>query len=306
MSLYILEKPKIFIFDLDGTLLDTLEDITYSINETLNLFNLPKISSYECKNMIGEGMQTLCEKAITYSFAKNLGINFKFYEIPNYEILKRFENEYNVSIEKFTSIMNENYNKNYLKFTKPYSGIIELLNKLKKNIYNKEIIVSVLSNKPDIFVKNLVNYFFSNYSFYPVIGGIDSNFLKPSKESIYNLLNQLKSKINEDLKNNNNYEYSKNLSKINEIILEYKDINENIYNQKQKNIKFDNNQNNYLIKNQNIILIGDSRIDMLTSKNSNILSGFVNWGFGNLFNLKEDGLIPDFIFENANQIYNLI
>jgi len=301
-----LEKPKIFIFDLDGTLLDTLEDITYSINETLNLFNLPKISSYECKNMIGEGMQTLCEKAITYSFAKNLGINFKFYEIPNYEILKRFENEYNVSIEKFTSIMNENYNKNYLKFTKPYSGIIELLNKLKKNIYNKEIIVSVLSNKPDIFVKNLVNYFFSNYSFYPVIGGIDSNFLKPSKESIYNLLNQLKSKINEDLKNNNNYEYSKNLSKINEIILEYKDINENIYNQKQKNIKFDNNQNNYLIKNQNIILIGDSRIDMLTSKNSNILSGFVNWGFGNLFNLKEDGLIPDFIFENANQIYNLI
>jgi len=112
--------------------------------------------------------------------------------------------------------------------------------------------------------------------------------------------------FNADYMMKNNYEYSKNLSKINEIILEYKDINENIYNQKQKNIKFDNNQNNYLIKNQNIILIGDSRIDMLTSKNSNILSGFVNWGFGNLFNLKEDGLIPDFIFENANQIYNLI
>ncbi|MCX8059075.1 MAG: HAD family hydrolase [Spirochaetes bacterium] len=248
-------KFKLFIFDLDGTLLDTIEDITFSINKTLNYFDLPEINIYECKNMIGEGMETLCAKAISYSFKKLVKKKVDLDLLPDKEILEEFFKNKNINLKIFTNYMNKNYNENCFNYTKPYEGIIDFLEKVQLIRKIEKINFSILSNKPDVFVKKMVNRYFKKYNFYPIIGGSAKIPLKPSKESLYNLLNYI-----------DDYE----------------------------SIKFNE-----------IVIIGDSKIDVLTAKNSNVYSCFVKWGFGSLKDLEINQIYPDIILEKPHEIINL-
>ena len=131
---------KTVIFDLDGTLLDSIEDIASSMNKVLESLQLPihKIEDY--KYFVGGGVDILVENAL----------NNHSKEIKD-EVTKRFKVEYDGKLHSKTL---------------PYDGIYELLDELKK----LDINLAVLSNKPHEFTVSYVNHFFKNYNFKEIHG----------------------------------------------------------------------------------------------------------------------------------------
>lgn len=124
---------KLLIFDLDGTLLNTLEDLTNSTNYALKYFDYPQRTIEEVRNFVGNGVAKLIERAI-----------------PN--------GKNNENFDKCLEIFKENYAKNMNNKTAPYSGIIELLQNLKSKNYK----IAVVSNKFDAAVKELCKKYFPN------------------------------------------------------------------------------------------------------------------------------------------------
>lgn len=61
------------IFDLDGTLTNTLESLTYSVNETLKEMGLRAISSEQCRQFVGNGARCLMKRALQVSGDENAG-----------------------------------------------------------------------------------------------------------------------------------------------------------------------------------------------------------------------------------------
>lgn len=125
-----MNKLKGIIFDLDGTLMNTLSDITLGINIMLEEFGLPLCSESEVITRIGNGARCLVERCIGEC---------------DEETLTRALDRYNSA-----------YNSCFLKNTHPYHGIPETLTELKK----RGVKLAVLSNKPDsqtrTIVKNLL------------------------------------------------------------------------------------------------------------------------------------------------------
>ena len=158
---------KTIIFDLDGTILDTLEDLTDSINYALKKYNKQTKTENEIRSFLGDGMRMLVERSL-----------------PN-------ENE-----EVVSEVFNE-FKDYYLKHcdikTKTYPGIVELLNSLK-NDYK----LGVISNKRDDAVQALIKNHFPNiFSF--VLGQKDEMKKKPNKEMLEYALANLDCKSYEAL-----------------------------------------------------------------------------------------------------------
>lgn len=124
---------KLVIFDLDGTLLNTLEDLADSTNFALSEFDYPTRTIDEIRSFVGNGVAKLIERAI-----------------PNGKNNQDFEN--------CLTVFKEHYSKNKYNKTAPYNGIIELLRELKNTNYK----IAVVSNKFDIAVKELCKKHFPN------------------------------------------------------------------------------------------------------------------------------------------------
>ena len=122
---------KIIIFDLDGTLLNTLEDLTDSTNFALKSLGYSERSVEDVRNFVGNGVAKLIERAIPQ------GID-------------------NPDFEKCLNLFKENYSKNMYNKTAPYEGIIEMLKTLKDNGCK----IAVVSNKFDAAVKELCKKYF--------------------------------------------------------------------------------------------------------------------------------------------------
>ena len=122
---------KFVIFDLDGTLLNTLEDLKESTNFALNQFGYPTRTIDEIKNFVGDGVKKLIERAVP---------------------------ENCTNIDECLSIFKENYSKNMYNNTVPYDGIINILKELREN----GIKTAVVSNKFDKAVKELCQKYFPN------------------------------------------------------------------------------------------------------------------------------------------------
>lgn len=131
---------KTVIFDLDGTLLDSIEDIASSMNKVLESLQLPTHKIEDYKYFVGGGVDILVENAL----------NNQSKEIKD-EVTKRFKIEYDGKLHSKTL---------------PYDGIYELLDELKK----LDINLAVLSNKPHEFTVSYVNHFFKNYNFKEIHG----------------------------------------------------------------------------------------------------------------------------------------
>jgi phosphoglycolate phosphatase len=132
---------KAVIFDLDGTLVNSLQDIADSMNIVLKSYNFPTHSYKEHQSFIGSGIRSLVSKSLP--------------ETHNNE--KQIDSCFNAMIEVYRDHCTHK--------TKPYDGIIELLDNLK----SRDIKISVLSNKADEFTKKITHALFPNY-FDPVIG----------------------------------------------------------------------------------------------------------------------------------------
>ena len=131
---------KTVIFDLDGTLLDSIEDIASSMNKVLESLQLRTHKIEDYKYFVGGGVDILVENALSNQSK----------EIKD-EVTKRFKIEYDGKLHSKTL---------------PYDGIYELLDELKK----LDINLAVLSNKPHEFTVSYVNHFFKNYNFKEIHG----------------------------------------------------------------------------------------------------------------------------------------
>lgn len=119
---------KVIIFDLDGTLLDTLDDLRMSVNFTLSHFNYPLRSTEQVRKDIGNGVAKLIERSIPQGFCSK-----------NYA--------------KCLSLFHEHYLKNYNVYTRSYKCCFDMLNKL----INEGYIVTVATNKLVSVAKELLN-----------------------------------------------------------------------------------------------------------------------------------------------------
>ena len=153
---------KLCIFDLDGTILDTIHTLTYYVNLTLSKHGISEISEEECKYFVGNGVRVLIERALSSR------------EITNPELLETVLSEFNAS-----------YRQNSLYLTEPYPGIREMLSTLK----SRGITLAVLSNKPDVLTKSIVSHFFAD-TFDMVLGGRDGTPLKPDPTAASEIISQ--------------------------------------------------------------------------------------------------------------------
>ena len=146
---------KYCIFDLDGTLFNTLTTITHYMNKTLTANGIEPISEEECCSFIGHGAGTLMKRAL---LSKG---------IVNDELSASLLSKYNAA-----------YNSDTLYLTAPYEGIPEMLRALKE----RGVRLGVLSNKPDDTTNIIISSFFENM-FDDVRGGREGIALKPSPEA---------------------------------------------------------------------------------------------------------------------------
>lgn len=136
---------KACIFDLDGTLTDTLESLTYSVNETLEELKLKKITQEQCRSFVGNGARCLIERALVAGGD-----------------LERSQME--PAMEIYGRIFGENCTYHVT----PYDGIAEMLEQLKKS----GIKLAVLSNKPHLQAVDVVKEFFGEDVFF-ICSGTD-------------------------------------------------------------------------------------------------------------------------------------
>ncbi len=128
-------NEKALIFDLDGTLIDSLTDIALCANEVLKRLNLPTHEIDDYKKFVGGGALVLIENCTP--------------EDSSEELIEK-------ALEEFKEVYDEKLQGN----TKPYEGVYELLEELK----NKNIKIGVLSNKPHKFTLKYVEEFFNSHN----------------------------------------------------------------------------------------------------------------------------------------------
>lgn len=152
------------IFDLDGTLLNTLDDLTDSVNYALSQYGFPKHTKDDIRTFVGNGVNILFDRALP--------------ENADFKIKKQ-------CIESFKN----HYSKNMFRSTAPYYGILNLLKVIKNNY----ISTAVVSNKFDKAVKDLTNRYFGDLIDIS-IGQSDSVAQKPSPTGVSKVMRELRVK----------------------------------------------------------------------------------------------------------------
>ena len=154
-------KYKSYIFDLDGTLLDSLTDLAASCNYALCINNMPERTIDEVRMFVGNGVRKLMERAIP-------------------------DGDRNELFQKTYTDFRDHYLIHNLDHTSPYSGIINMLKSLKDDGCN----IAVVSNKFYAATQELVNHFFCDYVSV-AIGERDNIRKKPSPDTVFEALRQL-------------------------------------------------------------------------------------------------------------------
>lgn len=155
------ENVKAIVFDMDGTLLDTLQDLTNAANVALTKYGLPEKTVAEVCKVVGNGARNLVK-----------GIVPEGERHPDFEAI----------FEDYKAYYAEHCEEE----TKPYEGIWELLQELKKRNYK----MAVVSNKPDGAVKILAEKYFPG-CFQVAIGDMEGYQRKPAPDLVYKTLEEL-------------------------------------------------------------------------------------------------------------------
>ena len=151
---------KLAVFDLDGTLCDTIEDLAASVNFALSSLGFNTHPTELYKYMVGSGMKNLVFRALPEE--------------------KRSE----VEVEKANTIMLDYYKDHFADKTRVYDGITKLLLKLKE----KGIHIAVCTNKSHDMAVKVIDKLFPN-TFDTVIGKSDDRPLKPDPFSVNEIMN---------------------------------------------------------------------------------------------------------------------
>lgn len=137
-----MKQVKAVVFDLDGTLLDTLDDLADSMNDVLARLDFPVHLRDQYRYFVGDGMENLARRVLPEVDRTD-------------EMVRRVSDEMRVE-----------YQGRWADRTKPYDGIVELLELLSRRGY----ILNILSNKPDEFTCLMADHFFSGFPWAQVRG----------------------------------------------------------------------------------------------------------------------------------------
>lgn len=155
------QQKTAVIFDLDGTLLDTLDDLTLSVNHVMALHNFPSHTREDIRNMVGNGIYVLFEKAVPEG---------------------RNHPDYGACIQEFQTY----YARHMQEKTAPFPGILPLLARLTEEQFS----LAVVSNKFDAAVKALCRDYFSPY-IQTAIGESPKTARKPAPDTVFAAIEQL-------------------------------------------------------------------------------------------------------------------
>lgn len=153
---------KAVFFDLDGTILNTIDDIADAMNSSLRQINVDTIATVEFNHLVGSGFSVLVSRVINY-LELNENIHDKLLELykKNYEAMQ--------------------FNK-----TSVYNNVEPLLTKLKEdNIY-----IMVVTNKNHQIAQETLNYFLPNIEFDGIRGIVDYDDVKPNPKLVHELIDE--------------------------------------------------------------------------------------------------------------------
>ena len=154
-------KYKLAVFDMDGTILDTLEDLADSTNYALTSNGLPERTIDEVRSYVGNGIRLLIERAVPQGTEP---------ELSN-KVFKTFK---------------EYYKTHCAIKTRPYDGIKKVLTSLRK----AGCLTAVVSNKADFAVKDLCRDYF-NGLFDIAVGEREGIDKKPAPDGVFEVLSKL-------------------------------------------------------------------------------------------------------------------
>lgn len=156
-------KYNTYIFDLDGTLLDTLQDLAASVNFALRQHNMPEHSIDDVRRFVGNGVRLLMERAIPDGAA-------------------------NPDFEATFATFREHYMHHSLDTTRPYPGIPEVLTELK----SRGCKLAVVSNKMMAATQELIRHFFPD-TIEVAIGEHEAEGIrkKPAPDTVFAALKEL-------------------------------------------------------------------------------------------------------------------
>ena len=158
---------KTIIFDLDGTLLNTLTDLQVSTNYALSQFGLATRSEEEIRSFLGSGARVLVERALP--------------------------NDKKDMLEEVLPVFKAHYDEHKEDNTAPYAGIAEMLNQVKDAGYK----MAIVSNKYDDAVKHIKDEFFPLVDF--ALGEGNGIKTKPDPSGVFYAIEQLGAKVEESV-----------------------------------------------------------------------------------------------------------
>ncbi len=144
---------KLVLFDLDGTLIDTLDDLGEAVNHALEAHGLPLHTTQEYRRMVGHGVRNLVQQALPASKREDDA----FVD----ECLAQFKSYYSAHIDVHT---------------RPYPGMQAMLTRMKENGMR----LAVASNKFQEGTEHLIREFFPDIDFVAILGNREGFPLKPS------------------------------------------------------------------------------------------------------------------------------
>ena len=153
-------NPQLVIFDLDGTLLDTIDDLKEAVNHAMNLRGFPTFTRDEVMAMVGHGARNLMRKALPIDRKDDNMVDAAYNDFKAYYIT-------HIDIH-----------------TKPFAGIQDLLAKL----HQEGVMLAVASNKFQEGTEHLIKEFFPEIPFVTVLGGRPDFPLKPNPEIVNEVL----------------------------------------------------------------------------------------------------------------------
>lgn len=156
-----LPEPGACIFDLDGTLVDSLQDIAEAFNECLEILGLPVYPAASYRYMVGEGIPRLCERAIGRTSPHLL--------------------------PRLADLAMAFYRTRVVRHTRPYAGVPELVARLRA----RNVRLAVLSNKPHDMTLRVVRAFWPADTFGAIYGYAEEQHRKPSPFYILRICEEL-------------------------------------------------------------------------------------------------------------------
>ena len=154
---------KLILWDLDGTLIDTIEDLSAAVNHALEMRGLPLHSVSEYRGMVGHGVRNLVKQALEASVG----------QAPD-------EAEIDAALSDFKAY----YTAHIDVHTRPYPGIQELL----RDLHAAGVKMAVASNKFQAGTEHLIKEFFPEIPFVAILGNREGYPLKPDPEIVAEVL----------------------------------------------------------------------------------------------------------------------